>query len=37
MTVEVNKWGKNSNDWTGKSPSGRLNKYPPPPSVYANA
>lgn len=31
------KWGKNSKDWTGKPPSGRLNKYPPSPSVYANA
>ena len=37
MTVEVNKWGKNSKDWTGSPPSGKLNKYPPPPSEYANA
>ena len=28
-------WGKNSRDWTGNSPSGRLNKYPPSPTQYA--
>ena len=27
-------WGKNSPDWDGGSPSGRLNKYPPPPTQY---
>mgnify|MGYP001254938319 CR=1 FL=1 len=27
-------WGKNSPDWTGKSPSGRLNKFPPSPTQY---
>lgn len=27
-------WGKNSPDWTGKSPSGRLNKFPPSPTNY---
>ena len=30
-------WGKNSKDWTGKSPSGRLNKYPPSPTQYARS
>ena len=36
-TGVAGKWGVNSKDWTGKPPSGRLNKYPPPPSKYANA
>ena len=30
-------WGKNSKDWTGKSPSGQLNKYPPSPTQYARS
>ena len=30
-------WGKNSPDWKGKPPSGRLNKYPPPPTEYARS
>ena len=30
-------WGKNSKDWTGKPPSGRLNKYPPSPTQYARS
>jgi len=28
-------WGKNSPDWDGKPPSGRVVSYPPPPSQYA--
>ena len=27
-------WGKNSPDWDGKPPSGRVVSYPPPPSQY---
>ena len=28
-------WGKNSPDWDGKPPSGRVVSYPPPPSQYS--
>ena len=27
-------WGKNSPDWKGSSPTGRLNKFPPSPTQY---
>jgi len=27
-------WGKNSPDWKGASPTGRLNKFPPSPTQY---
>ena len=28
-------WGRNSPDWDGKPPSGRVVSYPPPPSQYS--
>ena len=36
-TGVAGKWGVNSKDWTGKPPSGRLNKYPPSPTQYARS
>ena len=27
-------WGKNSPDWTGSAPSGKLNRFPPSPTDY---
>lgn len=30
-------WGRQSKDWDGASPSGKLNTYPPSPTVYASS
>ena len=30
-------WGRQSKDWDGAPPSGKLNKYPPSPTAYASS